>query len=223
MLEKSCNQSTLPHAIIAVNRMSRNDSGIWDITATTRQMMEDLKEAPLSQFGKHLEFWRERNKEIMSVECLLKSYYRDIAVVYIPGEDRPNQLLKQIKALHKKITDTCTSSQQEKDTQGTKRNASDLSLLLGKAFDHFTTNIDKPFNFVHAWLEINPVPEDFVLKQGILELVIAVQKACPERDCLEIWDKVVDLVASSILLAAVRVKVPCMSEFLEIMRPILLI
>jgi hypothetical protein len=59
---------------------------------------------------------------------------------------------------------------------GTRADVWTLSLLLRKAFDHFASHLDKSFNFVKAWLEINPVVDRKPLVTGILKLVTTIQR-----------------------------------------------
>lgn len=82
-LEKSSNQPVLPHAIIVFNASANTiDAKLWDVHIATTELMESLSRTVYhnSTFKKYAQFWRERNRQIESVEHLLLSYYSSVQV-----------------------------------------------------------------------------------------------------------------------------------------------
>jgi hypothetical protein len=82
-LETSSNQPVLPHAIIALNASENDiDAELWDVNTATSRLMESLSRTVFhnSTFKKYAQFWRERKKEIETVEQLMLSYYSSIRV-----------------------------------------------------------------------------------------------------------------------------------------------
>ena len=123
-LEKSSNQPVLPHAIIVLNA-SPNDTNpeFWNVSSATARLLESLS-STVSQnatFKKYALFWRERSRNIRSVEELLLSYYSSIRVVRIPTTGRPNLINEQVQELYKGIRKACASS---------RKRRSELRMLL---------------------------------------------------------------------------------------------
>lgn len=86
-LETSSNQPVLPHAIIALNASENDiDPVLWDPEIATAQLMESLSHTVKQNatFKKYAQFWRERNRQIETVEQLLRSYYSSAHVSVLP-------------------------------------------------------------------------------------------------------------------------------------------
>jgi hypothetical protein len=82
-LEKSSNQPVLPHAIIVFNASANTiDDRLWDVDIATTELMESLSRTVYhnTTFKKYAQFWRERNRQIETVEHLLLSYYSSVQV-----------------------------------------------------------------------------------------------------------------------------------------------
>jgi hypothetical protein len=90
-LEKSSNQPVLPHAIIVFNASANTiDARLWDVDTATTELMQSLSRTVYhnTTFKKYAQFWRERNRQIETVEHLLLSYYSSVQVQYshlMPG------------------------------------------------------------------------------------------------------------------------------------------
>ena len=80
----------------------------------------------------------------------------------------------------------------------------ELNKYLQAAFDHFSTHLDKPFNFVEASLRANPIPFDF--GGNILTLVRAMHDFYPEKPGPWLFKSISPLVVSCIMLDRVRRK-----------------
>lgn len=82
-LETSSNQPTLPHAIIVLNASENDiDESEWDLDNATTKVLESLSRTVYKNavFKKYAQFWRERKKEIETVEQLMLSYYSSVRV-----------------------------------------------------------------------------------------------------------------------------------------------
>lgn len=79
-------------------------------------------------------------------------------------------------------------------------NSDELGIFMQVAFDHFSNDLETPFNFIEASLNTNPIPEDF--GSNILQLAIAMQKR--DLDSKSIFDKLSKFVASCVFLNCVR-------------------
>ena len=87
-LETSSNQPSLPHAIIVLNAFDNaSDPRLWDVDASTIDLMERVSRAVHQNHNmrKFAEFWRERGRQIETVETLLLSYYSSVRVVRVVG------------------------------------------------------------------------------------------------------------------------------------------
>lgn len=84
--------------------------------------------------------------------------------------------------------------------------ADEFQSYLGDAFDHYSKSLDVPFDFVKASFLHNPIPFNF--GGNILKLAIGMKEEKPAMDALEIFTKLGNLLASCIMLDAVRHNVP---------------
>ena len=123
-LEKSSNQPVLPHAIIVLNATPNDtDPEFWNVSSATARLLESLSQT-VSQnatFKRYALFWRERSRNIRTVEELLLSYYSSVRVVRIPTTGRPNLINEQVQELYKGIGNACASS---------RKRRSELRMLL---------------------------------------------------------------------------------------------
>ena len=210
VLEKSCNQSILPFAIIAVNRLPLKRAGPFDVGAYTASMMDAIEKlVPSKELDIYVKFWQEKGKEAKNLKSLLLSYYARIDVVAIPVEGNSNLLLKQITALRTRIVDACKYTHKEKEKLGMKRDAWNLKLLLDMAFNHFASHNLVPFNFDHAWFKINPIGDSSLLASGILQLVVTLQSTERRLEFDGLWNKIGTLIVSYMMLDATRCGHPC--------------
>jgi hypothetical protein len=82
-LEMSSNQPVLPHVIIALNASENDiDESQWDSDIATESVLESLSRTVFKNatFKKYAQFWRERQRQIETVEQLVGSYYSSIRV-----------------------------------------------------------------------------------------------------------------------------------------------
>lgn len=77
-------------------------------------------------------------------------------------------------------------------------NSEDLQSYLQLAFDHFSQNLDEPFNFVEVALKINPIPSDF--SGSIVKVAVTIKDHHPLWDVGETFETLTTMVASCIML-----------------------
>jgi hypothetical protein len=81
-------------------------------------------------------------------------------------------------------------------------NAEELNVYLQCAFDHFSHDLDTPFNFMDAGFKISAVPLD--LGGNIWKLAVAIKKSGRFTDPRNIFKELSWFVASCISLDIVR-------------------
>lgn len=170
--------------------------------------MESLSKSVFrsATFKKYAQFWRERNRNIETVQQLFLSYYSSVKVVRIPTNGRPNLINDQIGKLYTNITLACAEARRRKSALRMLLDADELQPYLQFAFDHFACNLDAPFDFVQASFTNSPIPLDF--GGNILKLAISL---------MEVWENKADgqllftelsyMVASCIMLDSARHKI----------------
>jgi len=208
-LEKSSNQPVLPHAIIALNASENSlSSEMWDVEITTAVLMEEMSRTvhQNESFKRYAQFWRERERPIETIEHLLLSYYSSIKVVRIPTTGRPNLIATQVTKLTTSIQTACQKSRRRRRELRMLLNAEDMQPYLQYAFDHFSRNLELPFDFVQASFMNSPIPADF--GGNILKLAIQLMNAWENRvGAQPIFEELAAMVASCIMLDAARQKI----------------
>ena len=208
-LEKSSNQPVLPHAIIVLNASENDiDPELWNVSSATKRLLESLSQT-VSQnatFKKYALFWKERSRNIRTVEELLLSYYSSVRVVRIPTTGRPNLINEQVQKLYAGIQNACASSRQTRSALRMLLDAEELQPYLQFAFDHFACNLDTPFDFVQASFTNSPIPLDF--GGNILKLAINLMESLENQiDGPTIFTELSTMVASCIMLDSARHKI----------------
>ncbi|KAL8723905.1 MAG: hypothetical protein Q9181_007090 [Wetmoreana brouardii] len=208
-LEKSSNQPVLPHAVVVLNASENDiDPSLWDVDTATKKLLQSLSET-VSQnaaFKKYTLFWKERNRNIRTVEELLLSYYSSFRVVRIPTNGRPNLISEQVVKLYSSIRVACASSQETRLALRMLLDADELQAYLQYAFDHFACTLDTSFDFVQASFTNSPIPLDF--GGNILKLAINLMEALPNQiDGPIIFKELSTVVASCIMLDSARHKI----------------
>lgn len=82
-LELSSNQPVLPHAIIAFNASENNiEAELWKVNKATEKILDSLSSTVYhnATFKKYAQFWRERNRNVETVEQLMLCYYSSVQV-----------------------------------------------------------------------------------------------------------------------------------------------
>jgi hypothetical protein len=204
-LEKSINQPTLPHAIIAVNATDLNINPLeWNGDKATEHLLASVSNAlhPVSgvpEFIKLANVWRGRGKRINTMVDLVRCYYSSFSVVRIPVKGRYPLLQKQIDQLHKTIATKCHDSYTAKRKAKMVSNAGQLNIYIQSAFVHFSQRLEKPFDFVEVSLRNHPIALDF--GGHILQLALAILgQDWFQGDGPWLFEKLSHMVASCVLL-----------------------
>jgi hypothetical protein len=85
-----------------------------------------------------------------------------------------------------------------------------LQVYLQSAFDHFSQNLNKPFDFVKEAIKNNPIPRDF--GGNIMKLAIAVKdhnRFIDQHDGPKIFRELSHMVASCLMLNSARQDLLC--------------
>lgn len=199
--EKSIGQPTLPHIIIVLNATDLAiDASQWDVKKATQKFLADVEtsidRSPALQA--ELEFWGSKGYSIRTTKDLLERYYSSSTVVRIPTKGRYMLIDDQVAKLHTEIVLRCNQSHYMKKKVRMLSNSEDLQLYLQLAFDHFSQNLDDPFNFVKVALNINPIPSDF--GGNILKLAVAIRNRHTSWTVAKIFERLSLMVASCIML-----------------------
>ena len=210
-LEKSINQPALPHCIVALNGTDPGvDEREWDINYATQSLLSTVKGAldyveGVPRFRELAEHWRALGKHIYSVEDLILRYYSSFKVVRIPSRPRYMTINEQIGKLHAAIKQSCDESFRSKRRARMLTNADELNTYLQSGFDHFTTHLHIPFNFMQVSLLRNPIPNDF--GGHILQLCTTLSSQQPNHQPSRVswmFEKLSVMLASCVLLDCAR-------------------
>ena len=209
--EKSLGQPTLPHLVVAINKTDYHiDENQWGSIRATRKILDDFESLIDTDIDlrDYAEKWRNYGKKIETTENLLRCYYSSITFVRLPSKEHAMLLHKQVKMLHSVITETCARSHYWKRRTGMLSNSEDFQVYLQHAYDHFSRNLDDPFDFVEIGLQIRPIPSDFA--GNIVRLAVAVHHHQPFTKFVDTFNKLSPMVASCIMLDIQRYSRPGM-------------
>jgi hypothetical protein len=206
--KQSYNKPTLPHLVIAVNSENEKaDQNLYDIEKAKETLMKQIKNVhhkpQMTPYTKH---WGnlDPEKEINSGEALLGCYYSSVNVIHFPDQYYPTKMCKQIDELYKVLSKTCQKSQNCRAEMQMKLDAATFPLYTRKAFSHFASSFDQPFDFKDAWFDLNPVSFDF--KSAIIRLACDVSKDLNVKG-MELWEKLTDFIAACFLLNWRRIRI----------------
>ncbi|KAK8047929.1 hypothetical protein PG996_015993, partial [Apiospora saccharicola] len=176
-IDKSLNQPVLPHAVIVLNATDTSvDPREWDIDAATQLLMSDIRGAidrePALQ--EHVRTWRARGKVIRSTQDLLECYYTSITVVRIPYKGSYMLMHEQAGKLSALIKDRCARSHLRKREVRMLASTERLQFYLQAACDHFTRDLETPFDFIRETLRHSPVSRNF--EGNILNLALLIKE-----------------------------------------------
>ena len=213
-IEASVNQAVLPQLIVVLNDSEPTlDDGEWDVESATKRQMEYVKDAYMTKpLKEYYTKWASRGKMITSTEQLLKYYYASIRVVRVPRKGRNSLIKKQIDSLHREISDGCRRSFKAKWEARQYCTTDELNRYLQAGFDHFSSKPNEPFNFIDVSMKADPIPKGFAAHIGALALSSAQRGASGHvDDSTTVFEKLAQVVASSVILDYTRYKRPGMS------------
>lgn len=207
-IESSLNQPALPHVIIALNATELTiDDKQWDIEEATRILMSDIAGAiaRVPRFAEYARIWNQRGRPIKTTKDLLECYYSSVTVIRIPTHGRYMLINDQIGKLHIEIKRCCELSHWTKKRVRMISTDEKLQVFLQSAFDHFSQNLNVPFDFVKEAVKNNPIPRD--IGGNILKLAIAVREHnhfTNPYDGAKIFSELSNMVASCLMLTSAR-------------------
>jgi hypothetical protein len=207
-IEKSLNQPALPHVIIALNATDlKIDEKQWNVEDATRILMSDIEGAisRVPRFAEYALLWKQAGRTIRTTKDLLECYYSSVTVVRIPTHGRYMLINEQVGKLHAEIRKCCQTAYWTKKRIRMLSNDEKLQVYLQSAFDHFSQNLNKSFDFVKEAIKNNPIPRDF--GGNILKLAIAVKdhnRFINQHDGPKIFRELSHMVASCLMLNSAR-------------------
>lgn len=199
--EKSVGQPALPHIVIALNATDLGIDAIqWDVEEATKKLLTDIESSinGIPALQDHVDAWRTIGRVVNTTKDLLECYYSSVTVVRIPAKGRYMLMDQQVEKLHTEILVKCNQSHYKKRKVRMLSNSEDLQLYLQLAFDHFSQDLETPFNFVEVALKINPIPLDF--SGNILKLAIFIRNRHASWKVVDIFERLSLMVASCIML-----------------------
>ncbi|KAJ2975876.1 hypothetical protein NUW58_g8238 [Xylaria curta] len=212
-IDKSINQPVLPHAIIVLNATDTNiNEKEWDVSKATQMLLSDINDAirrePVLQ--QYAQIWRQRGKHLNTTKELLECYYASISVVRVPYKGSYMLMNEQAGKLSDLIKDRCAAAHAKKKQVRMLATTEKLQFYLQAAFDHFTLDLNTPFDFVKEMLRHSPVSRNF--EGNILNLAVLIKEKATHpviRDDAEhIFRAIGPMIASCVMLDAVRQKLP---------------
>lgn len=212
-IDKSLNQPVLPHAIVVFNATDINvDEKEWDVAKATQMLMQDIHDAVVREpaLQEHVYTWRRRGKNITSTKELLECYYASISVVRIPYKGSYMLMNEQVGKLADLMKERCKASYLRKRQVRMLANTEKLQFYLQAAYDHFTKDLNTPFDFVKETLRHSPVSRNF--EGNILNLALAIKDKASDpllsSDAEQIFRAMGPMIASCVMLDAVRQHLP---------------
>lgn len=163
-IDKSINQLTLPHVIIVANYTDTSiDDQQWNPVVATKGLLNDYEDSvrqvpALREIIARLE---TLGKDITTTKGLLEYYYSSVTVVRVPAKGRYMQMDTQIGKLYNIILDKCARSHAQKKTVRMLLNAEVLPHYVNAAYDHFSSSLDEPFDFIEEARRHAPLPQNF--------------------------------------------------------------
>lgn len=205
-LERSINQPVLPHCIVTLNCSDATiDPSQWDSDCATQALLSSVRGAinlteGVPRFRALADHWRKLGRDICSVEDLILCYYSSFRVVRLPTSSHFNRMQEQIAQLRRTIRQCCYRSSEAKRRTRMQSDAVELGTYLQSGLDHFTSQLDLPFDFMQVSLAQNPIPHSF--GDHILQLCLAIQRLClgKQDETRRLLERVGTFVASCVLL-----------------------
>jgi len=195
----------LPHAVIAVNAADISGKpDEWDVDFGTEKLLEAVEESlfQVSYFRELVGLWESRGQTIEHISDLIHRYYSSFSVIRIPTEGRSSTLLGQMTKLRSILKKSCKWSFRQKMRARMLSNSDELGMFLQAGFDHFSVDLETPFNFVQVSLRANPFPED--IGGIILELATSMQNRDRGMTGDRIFNRLSKVTASCMMLDCIR-------------------
>lgn len=178
--ERSLNQPNLPHCIIVLNCSDATlDPTQWDIKNATEALLSTVRDAVnyvegVPRFRALADHWRKLGRDICSTKDLILCYYSSFRVLRLPADSQPGRMREQVSQLRQSIEHCCQKACEAKRRTRMQTSAEELGRYLQSGFDHFTSHLDLPFDFMQVSLAQNPTIHDF--GDHILHLCLTIQR-----------------------------------------------
>lgn len=159
----------------------------------------------LSEFVKK---WKLLGKEIKTLKDLISCYYSGLEIVCIPHNKIALGpfLIERYEVLYEKIKFAADMTKMLRQQRGLLWDWHQLDMYLGYAFDHFSRDPIRPFNFLNAGFNHSPIWSTF--QTHILAAANRIKDQNREDVSVNIFRELAPLIASSILLDVCRKKLP---------------
>jgi hypothetical protein len=206
-IEGVLGQPVKPHVIIVSNFTdpSINSPG-WDVRTATRSLFDTYATAIHDNIDirSHVQYWEGADIDVKSTYDLLLRYYSSVDVVRIPQKGRYGLVNDQIAKLHECIKRRCMEARDNRKRLRVMFNTEEFQTALSMGFDHFSTGLDEPFDFVELSCRLNPIPKDF--GGNILRLALAIKDDAKFANASgrDIFKNLGHMVASCVMLDYTR-------------------
>ncbi|KAI8712039.1 RING-type domain-containing protein [Fusarium sp. LHS14.1] len=205
----SYNKPILPTAIIAfINRDDRLGPWKYDLgTARTSffEMPSLQRISENKELQPYIQYRKTNGKIINSAEELLDCYYSSVSVMHFPNGNHPTTMHQQIQELYGIINALSLKKKTTLDWKRWNWNAATFPLFIRKAFAHFASKYETPFNFSDAWVDVQNFSLGF--DRAIFNLA---RMARGRRDMSDagigLWEDMSGFVASCLFLRYAREK-----------------
>ncbi|KAF8538719.1 acyl transferase/acyl hydrolase/lysophospholipase [Trichophaea hybrida] len=207
VLQKSVNQPMLPYAIIVVNALEAESNEPW--------WNDNITEVQLDKYAKCIEsdpilmelvkYWRKRNKPIATLRELILCYYSGIKMICIPHMKTSSAaplLITQYKKLRGEIQKAMIQTRKMRHEAELLMDSEELNIYLGDAFDHFSSDASRPFNFLSAAFARNPVRTAFGAR--VADVATRLMHTRTFEAGRKVFKELAPLIASTILLDVCR-------------------
>ncbi|PTB65192.1 hypothetical protein BBK36DRAFT_1122202, partial [Trichoderma citrinoviride] len=205
-IDKSVNQPSRPHVIILLNAAEMTtDDNQWDPEWATKKLLDDYKDSVhrVPYLQRTISNSKLR-KSVRTTKDLLDYYYHSVTVIKIPRKGCYMQIDAQLMKLSGIISDRCAESHDFKKMTRMLLNAERLPRYVNAAYDHFTRDLEAPFDFVaEARRHISP-PQDFGGHVLNLMLFMYDQWRPTGAPVTGLFHRLALPVASCVMLAATR-------------------
>jgi hypothetical protein len=183
------NRATLPHLIIVINNCTEGSQ--WDTDQATTAIFDKQKRlleenATVRKYKRRFE---RLGATITSVEDLLRCFYSTTRFVKLPDRQNLALLSAQLRQLHSIINKASLSTQITKNRAKILLTSQDQQLFYKLAFQHYSTDLDKPFDFLEKLLSLHPLPNN--ISNNFAALLVATNNALgnslsAEQFCAEV-------------------------------------
>ncbi|KAK4071116.1 hypothetical protein Purlil1_13511 [Purpureocillium lilacinum] len=163
------NQAILPSCIIVINNTPLTDQ-CEDEEFARKTILGKMGRYPVQgdEIKKLANEWNEiapsPSSRITNLKELFHRYFRDIQVLVVPPKSASSatSVRTQLQKLREKLHSTSTGIQRKREEIGGQVNTRQLDKYLSRAFEHFLSFPDRPFDFAKHTMIQEAVPTGLV-------------------------------------------------------------